>query len=106
MYASRAGESSVDEDAPWQFSLDIDVELLHIGRRIGSVGSLKGVSTGVKSRNIARPGERCIETRTERPVDWAIQRAGTIVVTTCRRQRARGRGSAICGRDPQRGGRV
>ena len=58
---------------PGQFSLDIQVELLHIPRRIGSVGSLKGVCSGVKRRNIAGPSKRKIEIRTERPVRRAIQ---------------------------------
>ena len=55
MHAAGACVRGIHEYAPWQFSLDIQVELLYIPRRIGSVGSLKWVCTGVKSGNIARP---------------------------------------------------
>ena len=58
MHAAGAGVRGIHEDATGQFSLDIQIELLDIRRRIGPVRSLKGVRTGVKRRNIARPSKR------------------------------------------------
>ena len=68
MHTSRASERGINEDAPGQFSLDIQVELLHIAGLIVRIGSFKfGPLSGVKSRSIA-PAERTIDSRTERPI--------------------------------------
>src|SRR5271163_331213 len=114
MHASGAGISGVNEDAAGELSLDVHIELLHIARRIRSVGSFKGVSAGIKLRNIAGPGKRQIETWTEGPVVQTIQRS-VRRLRACnsrreravrRRQRAVRSAPAVGGCDEQSRGQV
>ncbi len=95
MHTSRAGERGINEDAPGQFSLDIQVELLHIAGLIVRIGSFElGPLSGVESRNIA-PAERTIDSRTERPIRRTIERPRRYA----RRKRAVRRRQCAAGRD-------
>src|SRR6202795_2466333 len=108
MHSSRAGERGINEDAPRQFSLDIQVKLLHIPGVIVGVGSFHGPLSGVKSRNIAS-AERTIDGRSEWPIRRTSQRARGC--TRCkravrRRQCAGRRNTAVGTGHPQCRGRV
>ena len=79
MHAPGARVCRVDEDAPRQFSLDVQVELLHIPRLIGSCRELQSeFAPASNAETLPDPSKRSIDIRTERPISRAIQRSEAV----------------------------